>query len=212
MLKVLSEGEMNLIDIKYRVLEKVNVSFDTCPVSGHNYHGLVERKLKTVQDALARHEFANARLTASGLQSLLKFIESVMNSTPMGYSYDRSSSNTPLLRMISPTMLRIGRISLRTLQGPVRVPSSPKSMIQRVNDLHEIWYQIYNDTYILKTIVDMVPKWFKHNRDLNFGDVVFLRKEDGVFGGRWTIGEVDTVLKSKDGLVRRAKVHYVNAF
>ena len=129
---------MNLIDIKYRVLEKVNVSFDTCPVSGHNYHGLVERKLKTVQDALARHEFAYARLTATGLQSLLKFIESDMNSTPMGYSYDRSSSNTPLLRMISPTMLRIGRISLRTLQGPVRVPSSPKFMLQRDNDLYGI--------------------------------------------------------------------------
>ena len=58
--------------------------------------------------------------------------------------------------------------------------------------------------------MDLVPKWFKHDRDIKAGDVVFFRKLDGPLGGGWSIGVVDTVEVSKDGLVRRAKVRYVN--
>ena len=162
LMKVLNEAEVTLVDLKYTVKKDVKVTFDTCPVSGHNYHGLVERKLRTVQEVMARHEFATSRLTATGLQSLIKLVESDLNSTPLGLSYDRSSSNTPLLKLISPMMMRIRRMTARNLQGPVTVPSGPADMMRKVSNLYEIWYQVYNDTYILKILMDMVPKWFKH--------------------------------------------------
>ena len=210
LLKVLSEAEVNLLDTQYAIKKAVRINFDTCPVGGHYYHGLVERKIRTVQEIMARHEFTSSRLTATGLQSLMKLIESDMNSLPLGYSYDQKSSNTPLLKMISPMMLRIGRMTSRNLQGPVTVPSGPKEMMQKVSDLYELWYQVYNDSYVMKTLMDRVPKWFKHDRDLCAGDIVFFRKTEGPLGGGWSLGEIDTVVKSRDNLVRRATIRYVN--
>ena len=130
LLKVLSEAEDNLVDTQHKVKKGVGVSFSVCPVAGHNFHGLVERKLRTVQDVLARHEFSTVRLTATGLQSLFKLVESDMNSTPLGYSYSQGASNTPLLKLISPMMMRVGRMTARNLQGPVMVPTGPKHMLQ----------------------------------------------------------------------------------
>ena len=133
-----------------------------------------------------------------------------MNSLPLGYSYDQKSFHTPLLKMISPMMLRIRRMSSRNLQGPVTVPSGPKEMMQKVSDLYKLWYQVYNDSYVMKTLMDRVLKWFKHDRDLRAGYIVFFWMTEGPLGGSWSLGEINTVVKSCDNLVRRATMHYVN--
>ena len=49
------------------------------------------------------------------------------------------------------------------------------------------------------------PKWFKSARDLKVGDLVLFKKQDNVLSNKWT------VVMSKDGLIRRAKVRYYNA-
>ena len=55
LLKVLSEAEINLMDAQYAIKKAVRIDFNTCPVGGHYYHGLVKRKIRSVQEIMARH-------------------------------------------------------------------------------------------------------------------------------------------------------------
>ena len=41
-LKFLHEAEVDLLNLQFEVKRQFNVEFSTCPVTGHNYHGLVE--------------------------------------------------------------------------------------------------------------------------------------------------------------------------
>ena len=88
-------------------------------------HGAVERKIKTIQECLEKCDFANLRCHATGLQTLMKLIENEINNVPLGYSYGRDANNSPLLKLIFPNMLKIGRMNHRALDGPVRMPKGP---------------------------------------------------------------------------------------
>ena len=65
------------------------------------------------------------RLHATGLQTVLKLIENDLNNLPLGFSYGRESDNSPLLKLIFPNMLKIGRLNSRALNGPGRMPKGP---------------------------------------------------------------------------------------
>ena len=49
MLKVLKEAQVNLLDLQYQVKTQYGINFKTCPVSGHNMHGMVERRIRSVE-------------------------------------------------------------------------------------------------------------------------------------------------------------------
>ena len=43
---------LNMTSIRGRLHKEFGVEFSTCPVGGHNYHGKVERKIKTIKESL----------------------------------------------------------------------------------------------------------------------------------------------------------------
>ena len=108
-LKALREAKVELMDLQLLLQKVRDVKFKTCPVSGHNFHGLVERKIRTVQECLEECGFGTMRLHATGLQTVMKLVENDMNNLPIGFSYGRDSDNSPLLKLIFPNMLRCGR-------------------------------------------------------------------------------------------------------
>ena len=55
------------------------------------------------------------------------------------------------------------------------------------------------------------PKWFKIEKDLKEKDLVYFKKQDSPLSSTWTIGQVDQVIASKDGYIRRAVIKYFNA-
>lgn len=61
----------------------------------------------------------------------------------LGFSYGREDSNTPILRILTPNLMRLGRLHSRALSGPVRLPTSSSEM-----------------TRLLRP-----PKWFRTDRD-----------------------------------------------
>ena len=61
-LKVLKEAEVNLKDINLILSKERGIKFRTCPVSGHNFHGSVERKIISVQECLDKMDIPNMRL------------------------------------------------------------------------------------------------------------------------------------------------------
>ena len=55
------------------------------------------------------------------------------------------------------------------------------------------------------------PKWFKTDRDLLEGDLVYFVKRDGALDNKWTIGMVESVDRGRDGIIRKATIKYCNS-
>ena len=54
------------------------------------------------------------------------------------------------------------------------------------------------------------PKWFKDGVELKVEDVVYFQTTESELSSSWTVGQVDSVIKSRDGVVRRVVVRYYN--
>ena len=208
MLKAVQEVEINLVDTQHRLHTEYGIEFSVCPVSGHNQHGQVERRIRTVQDSLQEAGLYTKRLHATGLQTLLKLVENQLNNLPIGYTYGRDQDNTPLLKMLCPNMLRVGRSNERALNGPMRLPAGDGELLREVQKIYDSWFKIWNVSYLPKLFYQ--PKWFKQDQDLKEGDIIMFQKSDSALDTCWTLGTVEQLVRGRDNLVRRVVVRYRN--
>ena len=207
-MKVLKEAEVDLKNLQLLLYKERGIKFRTCPVSGHNYHGAVERKIRTVQDCLDKCDVGNLKLHATGLQTYMKLVENDLNNLPLGYSYGRDSDNSPLLKLIFPNLLKIGRLNTRSMNGPVRMPKGPGELMKRVEKAYSIFFKLWDVTMIPKLM--KLNKWHNSKAPLEVDDIVYFKKEESELSSTWTVGKVAEIVKSRDGLVRRAQVQYQN--
>ena len=208
-MKALKEACINMRNLQHKLFTEHGVVFTTCPVGGHNMHGHVERIIQSVQHLLEDCDVKNKKLHATGYQTLLKLVENMYNSLPIGYSYDRSVSNSPLLKIITPNFFKMGRNNDRALEGPIYVPSGTE-MLDRVNETYRGIFKLWADVYVPKLI--FAPKWYKDDKNLNEGDLVYMKKHaDNKLDSSWVIGIVEQAVRGRDGKVRRAVVKYQNA-
>ena len=135
-------------------------------------------------------------------------MENQLNNLHLGYTYGRDQDNSPLLKMISPNMCRVGRINERALDGPMRLPTGGGELLKEVQKLYNSWFKIWRVSYVPKLLYQ--PKWFKLESDLKEGDVVMFQKTDSALDGSWSLGNVDQLILSRDGLARRAILKYQN--
>ena len=175
-MKILRGGEITIVDLETQMRTRATMDFQLCPVAGHNGHGFVESKIRVIQDAMKKLEVGTQHLHATGLQTWLKMAESDLNACPFGITIGRSELITPILNMISPDQLRLGRISTCVPNGPYRLPNSPRDLFARVNYLYRQWHTLFNDTMLPALLSSYQPKWFNQDSDLACGDVVFFRK------------------------------------
>ena len=208
-LKVLKEADIQVADLQVFLYKEKGVKFRTCPVAGHNYHGIVERKIRTVQECLDKCDLNTQRLHATGLQTLAKLIENNLNNLPLGFGYAREGVNSPLLKLIFPNMLRIGRVNSRALQGPVRLPKSPGELCKKIEEKYKLFFELWNTTMVPRLMKS--NKWFNTKSQLQVGDLVWFRKVESELSSEWTLGRISSVVKSKDDIVRRVEVQYQNA-
>ena len=99
-MKAVTEAEVDLKDLMSCSFKENGVKCDITPVSGPNFTGLIERKIKTVQGVFDTIGLKSMRLHATGLQTFCKLIECQLNDLPIGFSYGRSANTTPLLKLI----------------------------------------------------------------------------------------------------------------
>ena len=208
LMKALQEVEMDMVNTQLKLHRECGIEFSTCPVSGHNQHGQVERRIRSVQESLSEAGLETKRLHATGLQTMMKLVENQLNNLPLGYSYGRDQDNTPLLKMLTPNMLRVGRNNERALDGPMRMPSGGGELLEEVQKVYDSWFKVWNVSYIPKLLYQ--PKWWKQDRDLKDGDIVMFQKTESELDSKWTLGTVDQLVRGRDGLVRRAVVRYQN--
>lgn len=144
-----------------------------------------------------------------GWQTFCKLAENTYNNLPIGFSYSRYQDNTELLKILTPNMLRVGKLNSRALQGPIRLPVSKKELLEHVEKLYSGWFKIFNDTVVPRLVQQ--PKWFKVEEHLQEKDIVYFQKSESALGSPWIIGEVDQVIVGRDGFIRRAIIKYFNA-
>ena len=211
LMKALYNAEVNLRDLQHVLYSEHGVMFTTCPVGGHNQHGHVERVIQSVQAMLEDTGVKTKRLTATGLQTLLKLVENNYNSLPLGYSYDRSQDNTPLFKIITPNFFKMGRNNQRALDGPVRLPTDGGEMLEKVYETYDAIFKLWASTYIPRLIY-RPSKWNKGDDELHIGDLVYFQKSpDKKLASKWIIGMVEQLPVGRDGQVRRVLVKYQNA-
>ena len=209
-MKALRETEVSMVNLKLQLFQEKGIKFEVCAVGGHNEHGLVERVIRTLQESMEEAGLRNQRLTATGLQTLCKLVENDHNNLPLGFKFDRDQDNTEVLKLITPNMLRMGRINTRALSGPLRLPHGASEMVERVMKAYEAWFKIWSDSYIPKLLFK--PKWFQDDKDLKIGDLVYFQKsETELGGGTWNFGMISGLERGRDGLIRKAVVKYRNA-
>ena len=75
-------------------------------------------------------------------------MENDINNIPLGYVYGRNADNSPLLRLLTPNMMRMGRNNVRTLDGPMLLPSEPVEMMKKVEEGYALWFRDFNETQV----------------------------------------------------------------
>ena len=211
-MQLLREGNIELVDLESQVRNRTQIAFQVCPVMGHNAHGAVERRIGIIQESLRAIKLEKQRIHATGLQTFFKIVESELNSTPFGVTMGRQADNSPLMKLLSPNQLRMGRLGTRIPVGPFALPSGPSDMINNVQKLYTAWYSVWMDTLMIKLLRESQPKWFHSDQDLKVGDFVYFRKaEASAFKGPWSLGQVAEVFVSPDLAIRHAVVRYFNA-
>ena len=209
LMKAIREAGVTLLNLKLQIYEEKGIKMEVCSVGGHNEHGLVERVIRSLQESMEECGLRSKKLSATGLQTLAKLVENDYNNLPAGFKYDRDQDNTEILKILTPNMLRMGRINTRALSGPLKLPSGASDMVEKVIKMYEAWYKVWSETYIPKLLFR--PKWFKNETDLKIGDLVYFRKSESELGSTWMLGMISDVEISRDDLIRIVEIKYRNA-
>ena len=121
-------AEVEYRDLQLRLHREKGISFSVCGVGGHDRHGHVERVIQSLQEGLEDSGLKREILHATGLQTLCKLVESQYNNLPLGFHFSRSADNNAALGILTPNMLRVGRVNKK------EQVTSPKEM-QRQADI-----------------------------------------------------------------------------
>ena len=91
----------------------------------------------------------------------------------------------------------------------MELPHNGAELIEKVNETYKGLFKLWSEAYVPKLIYQ--PRWYKDDKDLNEGDLVYLQKDPGsALGSKWIIGMVEQIIQSRDGKVRRVIVKYQN--
>ena len=100
-------------------------------------------------------------------------------------------------------------MNTRSLDGPIKLPSGPKDLMEKVEKAYILFYKLWNITMVPKLM--KMHKWFDGKALIKVGDIVYFRKVESELSSKWTVGKVTNVVRGRDEVVRRATVQYQNS-
>ena len=204
-LKVLTEGEVNLKDLEGTLNREKGIYFKTCSAQDHSAHGRVEARIKMIQDSLNRSSMNKQRLHGLGWQTLSKVIEREINSVPIGYLHHQTDKST-LLQVLTPNSLKLNTCSNRSPVGMFMVPDKAGKLITDVHKVYQSWYEVFVTAYI--PLIALRQKWNVESPNLVESDVVYFKLRDSKLSQQWHIGKVEFVQPSRDGKIRTVGISY----
>ena len=69
------------------------------------------------------------------------------------------------------------------------VPDCPEDLVQSIQEKYDIWYDVWNSSYLPKML--KFPKWFDSSENLVPVDVVYLKLRESKMSVIWRLGYVE---------------------
>ena len=192
-------------DVQRKLHVDQQVDFSVCPVGGHNFHGRVERKIRTIKESMEK-SIHNERLSVLQWETLCAQISNSINDLPIALT--NSVSELEHADLITPNRLKLGRNNDRSPVGSMRVTSDPQKIIQSNKMIFISWFEAWLITYVPKLMYH--PKWFVNDTHLTKGDVILFLKHDKELSDTYQYGMVEEANPGKDGKIRSVNVRYRN--
>ena len=130
LIKALREGSVDILDMQNNLHREQGIYFETCLPQQHYKHGRIERRIRMIQESLNKSEIRGSRHTATDWQTIAKLIERQVNNIPLGYLYHQGNAN-PLLKVLTPGLLKIGTFSNRAPHGVFDIPDLPLKILEK---------------------------------------------------------------------------------
>ena len=197
---------LDMCNIKGVLNREYGIQFSPCPVGGHNFHGKVERKIKTVQETISK-SVHNHRLSVLQWETLCSEIGNSINNLPLAIGNE--TENLENIDLITPNRLGLGRNNDRSPIGTLDVSDRIDRMLSLNSNIFNTWWE----TWLISAVPKIMPKpkWFRNDVHLKEGDVVLFNKAEGSIAGAYKFGIVETVHRSSDGHIRSVTIRYRNS-
>ena len=92
----------------------------------------------------------------------------------------------------------------------MRLPKNREEQLEVIAKTYDAWFRIWRDTFVSKLMHQ--PIWFKTDRDLFVGVLVYLMKKDSSVGDpKGTKRIVEDISRGRDGIIHEAFIKYCNS-
>jgi hypothetical protein len=197
---------ISMCDVGGNLNREYGIQFEVCPVGGHNFHGRVERKIRTVRESLLK-SVHNVRLSILEWETLCAEISNSINNLPIVIGNETDELEN--LDLITPNRLRLGRNNSRSPIGVMEVTDRVDRILQLHSGIFDSWWEAWLTSAVPKLVAQ--PKWFKNDEDLKVGDVVLFRRTEGSFSGEYKYGRIDEVHRGSNDRIRSVVIRYKNS-
>ena len=200
---------INMCNLKGKLNREFGIEFKTSPVGGHNFHGKVERKIRTIQETM-RKTIHNACLSPVAIEweTLCAEIANSINNLPVAIGNETDDLEN--LDLITPNRLKLGRNNDRSPVGVLDVTDRVDRILRMNSNIFNTWWEMWLTSALPKLVAK--PKWFKNDEDIKVGDIVLFNKSEGsVIAGTYKYGIVDKVHCGTDNRIRTVVIKYRNA-
>lgn len=211
LMKACNDMEISVADLTRNVNTQygTQVDFETCPVGGHNAHGIVERSIREVRK-IFQAVFGGLKIDIMGYETAFAYISNELNSLPL--CLGSRCENLEDTDLITPSRLILGRNNTRSVAG-LTTMEDPGRLLKQMEEVEKSWWAAWRDQKILDFLYPP-GKWDKSDKNVRVGDIViFVQTEGSAQLGKvpWKIGRVKEVVQSSDGIVRTVILEYKNA-
>jgi hypothetical protein len=211
LVKACKEMKFNILDITKSLNSKAmtGIEYVTCPVGGHNAHGMVERSIKEIKK-LFTTVYSGLRLDIMSYETAFAWTSNELNNLPLclGSKY----VNLEHTDLITPSRLLFGRNNKRAPSGFCTL-DKPSRLLEQMEMVEKSWWQ----TWKQEKLSDFIPKLSKWITGDEYkpkpGDIVIFTREesDHQLGSPvWRTGRIQSVERSADGEIRTVHIEYKN--
>ena len=173
------------------------------PADSPWYQGSAEALIRSAKKAIDL-SIHNDRLLFSELLTSFYEVANLLNDRPIGYA----PSDDNEISILTPNMLLLGRSSGTNPGGYQRpMETSVRSLVKLVQEVVDSFWNHWTELYAPTLLANY--KWLLDSTPLKKDDVVLVADQNTVRGD-YRVAIVDEVHPSKDGVIRRVSIRYVN--
>ena len=182
------------------------VRFQTVPVLGHNWTGLVERSVRTFKE-MFQAIFEGRKMSVLEFESAFSYVASQINCLPLATLSNYDSYD--LCDVITPSRIVSGLNTNNINAGPIQL-AKPSQMIRNLTEIQEAWLEQL-ENLILPRLIPKPANFKVTTHQPKIGDLVIFRKRDSpISNDNWTIGRISRATPGRDNLIRRVEIQYKN--